>query len=36
MRAGRIVQEFKRRDMSETTLNAELVGAARSPANAKG
>lgn len=36
MRAGRIVQEFKRRDMSETTLNAELVGAARSSANAKG
>lgn len=36
MRAGRIVQEFTRRDMSETTLNSGLVGAAASAVSRKG
>lgn len=36
MRAGRIVQEFKRRDLTEKTLNSALVGVPSSAAGGKG
>jgi len=35
MRAGRIVQEFKRREITEKTLNSELVGAPLSATRGK-